>query len=215
MKLERPVIEIPPPPVRDGDGDGRWGGEGVRRTGRVALVRFGMILFIVVEAMIFAGLISAFVTIKSSLQPWPPVDQPRYPVEATAINTALLLASGLTMLLFRRLWRRNGEALNSLTLLLLATAFLGALFVALQGVEWARLINYGLTVTSSLYGSIFYVLIGFHGVHVLSAVSWLGITAGRAVAKKFPQGMLSLEAVGIFWYFVVLVWPVLYGVVYF
>ena len=178
-------------------------------------MRFGMVLFITVEAMIFAGLIAAFVSIKSSLQPWPPVGQPRYPVEATAINTALLLASGLTMFLFRRSWRRNDGAFGRLTLLLLATACLGALFVALQGVEWARLIGYGLTVTSSIYGSIFYVLIGFHAVHVLSAVSWLGITSGRAVVKKFPQGMLSLEAVGIFWYFVVLVWPVLYGVVYF
>jgi heme/copper-type cytochrome/quinol oxidase subunit 3 len=174
-----------------------------------------MVLFITVEAMTFAGLIAAFLSIKNSLQPWPPVDQPRYPVEATAINTAILLASGLIMVAFRRSWRRDHDAFGKLTFLLLATAFLGALFVALQGVEWARLINYGLTVTSSRYGSIFYVLIGFHAVHVLSAVLWLSITSGLAVAKKFPQGMLGLEAVGIFWYFVVLVWPVLYGVVYF
>jgi len=215
MRQAEPVIEIPPPPIKDGDGDGRWWDAGAPTVDRVALVRFGMVLFIVVEAMTFAGLISAFVSIKSSLEPWPPVGQPRYPVGATAINTALLLASGLTMFLFRRSWRRSGEAFGRLTLLLLATVLLGALFVALQGVEWARLISYGLTVTSSVYGSIFYVLIGFHGVHVLSAVLWLGITCGRAVAKKFPQGMLSLEAVGIFWYFVVLVWPLLYGVVYF
>ena len=215
MRQERPVLEAPPPPVRDGDGDGRWRFGEPPRVDRVALVRFGMVLFITVEAMIFAGLIAAFVSIKSSLEPWPPVGQPRYPLEATAINTALLLASGLTMFLFRRSWRRNDGAFGRLTLLLLATVCLGALFVALQGVEWARLIGYGLTVTSSVYGSIFYVLIGFHGAHVLGAVSWLGITSGRAVVKKFPQGMLSLEAVGIFWYFVVLVWPVLYGVVYF
>lgn len=216
MRQERPVLEAPPPPPKaDGDGDGRWRYGEPPRVDRVALVRFGMILFIVVEAMTFAGLITAFLSIKSSLQPWPPVGQPRYPVEATAINTALLLASGLTMFFFRRSWRRNDGAFGRLTLLLVATTCLGALFVALQGVEWARLINFGLTVTSSVYGSIFYVLIGFHGVHVLSAVSWLGITSGLAVAKRFPQGMLSLEAVGIFWYFVVLVWPVLYGVVYF
>ena len=163
----------------------------------------------------FAGLISAFLSIKTSLQPWPPAGQPRYPVGATALNTAILLASGLTMLLFRRSWARKGEPFEKLTFLLLTTAFLGALFVALQGVEWARLINYGLTMKSSTYGAIFYVIIGFHGVHVFSAVLWLGIMSALAVAKKFPQRMLGLEAVGIFWYFVVLVWPVLYGVVYF
>jgi heme/copper-type cytochrome/quinol oxidase subunit 3 len=215
MRQAEPVTEIPPPPIRDGDSNGHWRDGGVPGVDRIALVRFGMILFIIVEAMTFAGLITAFLSIKSSLEPWPPVGQPRYPVETTAINTALLLASGLAMLLFRRSWRRSGKSFGRLTLLLLVTAVLGALFLVLQGVEWARLISYGLTVTSSVYGSIFYVLIGFHGVHVLGAVSWLGITCGRAVAKKFPQGMLSLEAVGIFWYFVVLVWPVLYGVVYF
>lgn len=162
----------------------------------------------------FAGLISAFLSIKSSL-PWPPLDQPRYPVEATAVNTAILLASGLTMFLFRRLWHRGDNAAGKLAFLLLTTAFLGAIFLVLQGVEWARLVGYGLTVKSSTYGSIFYVIIGFHAVHVLSAVFWLGITFGLAVAKRFPPGMSSLEAVGMFWYFVVLVWPVLYGVVYF
>jgi len=210
-----PSVDIPAPPIASGNGDGgRWDG-GRPAFDRVAVAQFAMILFIVVEAMTFAGLISAFFSIRGSVDFWPPLDQPRYPVQATAINTAILLASGVTMLLFRRVWHRNPEAFGKLTFLLLATAFLGALFVGLQGIEWAQLLGYGLTVTSSSYGSIFYVIIGFHAFHVLAAVLWLCITSGLAVRKKFPPGMLGLETVGIFWYFVVLVWPVLYGVVYF
>ena len=212
-----PSPDIPAPPMASGDGNGygrRWDG-GRPAFDRVAVAQFGMVLFIVVEAMTFAGLISAFFSIRGSVDIWPPLDQPRYPVQATAVNTAILLTSGVTMLLFRRVWHRDPEAFGKLTFLILATAFLGALFVGLQGIEWAQLIGYGLTVTSSSYGSIFYVIIGFHAAHVLAAVLWLCVTSGLAVSKKFTPGMLSLETVGIFWYFVVLVWPVLYGVVYF
>ena len=210
-----PSVDIPAPPIASGNGDGRRWDEGRPAFDRVAVAQFAMILFIVVEAMTFAGLISAFFSIRGSVDFWPPLDQPRYPVQATAINTAILLASGVTMLLFRRVWHRDPAAFGKLTFLILATAFLGALFVGLQGIEWAQLIGFGLTVTSSSYGSIFYVIIGFHAFHVVAAVLWLCITSGLAVRKKFPPGMLSLETVGIFWYFVVLVWPVLYAVVYF
>ena len=210
-----PSVDIPAPPIASGNGDGRRWDEGRPTFDRVAVAQFAMILFIVVEAMTFAGLISAFFSIRGSVDFWPPLDQPRYPVQATAINTAILLASGVTMLLFRRVWHRDPAAFGKLTFLLLATAFLGALFVGLQGIEWAQLIGYGLMVTSSSYGSIFYVIIGLHAFHVVAAVLWLSITSALAVKKKFPPGMLSLETVGIFWYFVVLVWPVLYGVVYF
>ena len=87
--------------------------------------------------------------------------------------------------------------------------------MGLQGIEWARLIGFGLTVTSSTYGSIFYVIIGFHALHVVCGILCLGIVTWMAVAKKFPRRMASLEAVAFFWFFVVLVWPILYVVVYF
>jgi len=212
---ERPVIDIPTPPVVAGNGDGRRWEEDGARIDRVALARFGMILVIVVEAMTFAGLISAFMSIKASLPDWPPLDQPRFPIEATAINTAILLASGVTLFFFRRLYREEDSTSGRLTLLLAATALLGALFVGLQGVEWARLIGFGLTVTSSSYGSIFYVIIGFHALHVVCGVLCLGVVTWMAVVRKFPRRMPSLEAVAVFWFFVVLVWPILYAVVYF
>ena len=212
---ERLAIDVPTPPSVAGNGDGRWWEEEGPRIDRVALARFGMILVIVVEAMTFGGLISAFLSIKASLPEWPPLDQPRFPVAVTAINTAILLASGVTLFFFRRLYREEDSTSGKLTSLLAATALLGALFVGIQGVEWARLIGHGLTLTSSSYGSIFYVIIGFHALHVVSAVLCLGIVTWMAVASNFLRRMASLEVVAVFWFFVVLVWPILYGVVYF
>ena len=204
------------PPAGVGNGDGPYWEDLGPSLDRIALVRFGIVLFIVVEAMTFAGLISAFLSIRAGWHEWPPLGQPRYPLEATAINTAILLASGITLYAFRRLYNSENKAgEGKLAALLVATVTLGALFVGLQGVEWFRLIDFGLTVTSSSYGSIFYVLIGFHAVHLVCAVLMLSVVTWKAIANKFPRRMASLEAVGLFWFFVVLVWPILYGVVYF
>ena len=156
------------------------------RVNTIALARFGMVLVIVVEAMTFAGLISAFLSIRASLDFWPPLDQPRFPVIATAINTAVLLVSGATMFLFMTKYRKPDTSTATLTTLLVLTLALGGLFVGLQGIEWARLIGYGLTVTSSSYGSIFYVLIGFHAIHVLTAVLCLALVTASALRRQFP-----------------------------
>ena len=71
-----------------------------------------MLIFIAVELMFFAGLIAAFTIVKSTTLPgaWPPAGQPRLPVEATAINTAALIASGVCMWLAARVFWRNHAA---------------------------------------------------------------------------------------------------------
>ena len=207
--------DIPDPPVGMVNGGHSWWTDDTPRVNTIALARFGMVLVIVVEAMTFAGLISAFLSIRASLDFWPPMNQPRFPVLATAINTAVLLVSGVTMLLYMSKYRKPDTSVVTLTTLLVVTLALGGLFVGLQGIEWVRLIGYGLTVTSSSYGSIFYVLIGFHAIHVLTGVLFLALVTVFAVRNRFPRGTASMEAVSLFWYFVVLVWPVLYGVVYF
>ena len=210
------ATDLPTPPSGLVNGDHHsWQPGDSPRVNTIALARFGMVLVIVVEAMTFAGLISAFLSIRASLDFWPPLDQPRFPVIATAINTAVLLVSGAAMFLFMTKYRKPDTSTATLTTLLVLTLALGGLFVGLQGIEWARLIGYGLTVTSSSYGSIFYVLIGFHAIHVLTAVLCLALVTASALRRQFPRRMASMEAASIFWYFVVLVWPVLYGVVYF
>jgi heme/copper-type cytochrome/quinol oxidase subunit 3 len=172
-----------------------------------------MLFFLSAETMFFAGLISAFFVLRLSAAVWPPPLQPRLPVLVTGLNTLVLLASSVAMIAAIRAVRRSdGRALVER---LAATAALGVLFLAVQGYEWARLIHYGLTVTSGAYGATFYTLIGIHAAHVLGALVWLGVALRLATQGHFVEGRLSgLRACATYWHYVVGLWPILYVTVY-
>ena len=171
------------------------------------------VLFIVaMEAMFFAGLISAFLIVKAGIKPgmWPPPWQPRLPVEATAINTGVLVLSGVLLLVAGLRVVRKTEVASRW--LYAAAAVLGAAFVVFQGFEWTRLLSQGLTMTSSNHGAFFYLIVGTHALHVVA-----GIIALMWCLKRLWSGVLTrpqLVAVQIFWTFVVGLWPLLYSLVY-
>lgn len=169
----------------------------------------GMLLFVFTEVMVFAGMISAHAIVKSGAQEWPPFGQPRLPLQSTMINTAALLLSGAALLYAHTAFKRRGGETSGA---LLGAALLGAFFVVFQGVEWVALIREGLTLRSSPYGSFFYLIVGTHAVHAVAALlalgwAWARLRGGRLTAEQ-------LGTVSVFWYFVVLVWPVLYLKVY-
>lgn len=170
-----------------------------------------MVLFLASEAMFFTALVSAFLVLRAEAPAWPPPGQPRLPVAVTALNTCALLLSGWTMLRARdalRSGRGSGRWLD-------ATALLGLLFLGVQGSEWARLVAFGLTTSSSLYGASFYALVGAHAAHVAVALGVL-----LAVRRWEQRGRYSrdhhegLVLCCMYWLFVVAVWPVLFVVVY-
>jgi cytochrome c oxidase subunit 3 len=173
---------------------------------------FGMAIAVFVEVMLFAGFISAYVIVRQSSPPglWPPPDQPRLPVATTAFNTALLLASGVALYLAHRAFGRRGHRPAARWMGI--AIVLGGGFVLLQGAEWARLIGQGLTLTSSQLGAFFYTIVGAHALHATAAIlvlvlHWRAMRAGRLSPSAFGAGQL-------FWYFVVLMWPVIYWQVY-
>lgn len=171
----------------------------------------GVIVFIMTEMMFFLGLISAFMISKANAVEWPPLDQPRLPIAATAFNSVILFASGLTVYLTGRAFQREGFGDKSKRLFLL-TLGLGTFFVVFQGVEWVRILSQGLTLQSSSYGAFFYLIIGTHAVHAIGS-----LLAQVRLFWKFRKGTLRLQsfrAGQAFWYFVVGVWPVLYVLVY-
>ncbi len=173
----------------------------------------GMLVFIASEAVLFLTLIVTFAVVRAGYPEWPPSDQPRLPVMMSFFNTFVLLGSGAAMF---GAWRsiRRGRVAYSRRLLNTAT-LLGILFLVVQGVEWIRLIDFGLTVTQNIYGAVFYVMIGMHALHVFIAV--LGLLY---VSRRFGKGAYTREAHdgltmgGMFWGFVVLVWPLLFVFVY-
>lgn len=170
----------------------------------------GMIFFLGTETMVFAGLVSAFLVLRAGA-PWPPPGQPRLPVAITALNTLVLLASGLTM--FRAHAAARSDRRDPFRRRLLATALLGAAFLAVQGVEWVRLVRFGLTLTSSLYGAVFYALVGVHGLHVAAGLALLCFLLVRVSAES-PAARGVVAACGLYWSFVVAVWPILYVLLY-
>lgn len=171
----------------------------------------GMLIFVTTEVMFFAGLLSAYSIARSSGVDWPPPGQPRLPEEVTAINTGGLLLSGVLLLLAHRAFSRPDQRSKTRRLLLLSALF-GCLFVVVQGSEWVRLIGFGLTLSSSVYGSFFYLIIGTHGLHALA-----GSVALVWASRQLQSDRLTATALittQIFWYFVVGIWPLLYFLVY-
>lgn len=170
-----------------------------------------MLLFVFTEAMLFAGFISAHTIVKSRAagQMWPPFGQPRLPLEETAVNTAALLASGLVLVFVHFAFKKDPRKAR---LPLLASLLLGAFFVVAQGREWVALLGEGLTITSSTYGAFFYVIVGAHALHAVGAIVAMGWAWFRLKANRLAASQLA--TIEVFWYFVVLVWPVLYLKVY-
>ena len=165
------------------------------------------------EVMFFAGLIGAFLVFRLSASVWPPPFQPRLPIGVTGVNTAILLASAVTMHLGVRAARVN--ALATLLRQLTMTSLLGSVFLVVQGYEWLRLIHFGLTASSSIYGGMFYALIGAHGFHVLCGLIWLLVVRAQAGRGRFSKSRYAgVQTSAIYWTFVVALWPVLYGLVY-
>jgi cytochrome c oxidase subunit 3 len=171
----------------------------------------GMSTFVFSEAMLFAGLMSAFsIARANSLLGWPPPGQPRLPAEATAINTLALLASGAVLWLAGRAHRKEQR---SAARPMLAALALAAFFVLFQGWEWTRLLGQGLTLTSSQHGGFFYLIIGIHALHCIAAILGLGWAYRRLATGVLAAS--SFQAVRVFWYFVVGLWPLIYWRVYF
>ncbi|MDH4121975.1 MAG: heme-copper oxidase subunit III [Deltaproteobacteria bacterium] len=174
----------------------------------------GMIYFITTETLVFAGMLYMYLSLRNNMVNWPPPGQPRLPVEVTWANTMVLLASGVFLILAGKGFYGKSSKEKVLKHLGIGTA-LGVLFLGIQGFEWIRLIGFGLTFSGSMYGGLFYLLIGTHAVHAVTA---MGFLIWAILALKAADDMHSRQNVFIaaqmFWLFVVGVWPMLFVLVY-
>jgi cytochrome c oxidase subunit 3 len=131
-----------------------------------------------------------------------------------AINTVILLTSGVTVTWAHHALKKNNR--GQLVLGLFLTVALGFLFVGLQAWEYSHAYNdLGLKMTSGIYGSTFYMLTGFHGFHVTMGATMLLVILFRAMKGHFtPQNHFAFEAVAWYWHFVDVVWLGLFIFVY-
>lgn len=131
-----------------------------------------------------------------------------------ALNTLILLSSGVTVTFAHWALKKNNR--SQLCWWLFATLALGFLFVGLQAMEYAHAYNeLGLTLNSGIYGTTFFMLTGFHGLHVTIGATMLTVIWLRAVKGHFkPDHHFGFEAVAWYWHFVDVVWLGLFVFVY-
>ncbi|HJQ73492.1 MAG TPA: cytochrome c oxidase subunit 3 [Gaiellaceae bacterium] len=179
----------------------------------ISNTRLAMLIVIAAESMLFAGLIGMYLVFRLAARDWPPPTLPRLPLLMTAANTVVLLASLVPLGRALRAVRRGDG--RTVVRGVAATALLGALFLAVQGLEWVRLVHHGLTLGSGMYGATFYTVIGCHAAHVLIAVTWLAVVALLARRGAFTAVRhAGLEMCATYWYFVCGLWLVLFPLVY-
>ena len=183
------------------------GPAGVRRATapRVSNGVVGTLAYLATALMLFAGFVSAYLVLRGAAGgDWPPAGQPRLPRGVTAGNTVVLLLSGWLAL---RATRAGGNA--AAIRRLRGAVTLGALFLAVQGFEWVRLVRYGLVMSWGLYAATFYATVGAHALHALGGLVVLAWTA-----RLLESSRGNLAASALYWGFVVCIWPVLYVVLY-
>ena len=174
--------------------------------------KLAMWLFLGSECLLFGGLISTYMLYRGRV-----VTGPRpnaiFDIPFTSVSSFVLLMSSLTMVLAVTSAQRKDDARTNLWLTV--TALLGATFIGGQVYEFTTFYREGLGFTTSLFGSSFYSLTGFHGVHVSVGIILLLALVGMIKKNKIPgDKAVVVELIGLYWHFVDIVWIVIFTLVY-
>ncbi len=176
---------------------------------------WGMIFFITSEALIFANLIAAFLylEIRSPINGWllPSGEHLdwRYPL----FNTFILLGSSIPIRLAGAGIAKGNK--RNLVYGLAATIFLGAVFLGGQIYEYLSLFGESFDIRKGVFGSAFFTLTGFHGLHVTVGLIFLIICFIRALRGDFTEKKhFAVEAGEMYWHFVDIAWIFVFSIVY-
>jgi cytochrome c oxidase subunit 3/cytochrome o ubiquinol oxidase subunit 3 len=136
-----------------------------------------------------------------------------FDIPFTSVSSFILLMSSLTMVLAVSSAQRKDDRNTNLWLTI--TALLGATFVGGQVYEFTSFYREGLGFTTSLFGSSFYALTGFHGVHVSVGIIMLMALVGMNRSNRIPGDKAEVvELIGLYWHFVDIIWIIIFTLVY-
>jgi len=186
--------------------------------------KFGMIIFLLSEAMLFAGLIGGYIVLRviGVGGEWPPAGAPDINVNfanlsvlniVMLVNTAILISSSFTFH-----WAESSVKKGGLGLMwMFITIVFGTIFLSVQAYEWWHLHHEGLWFnTFGIYGSCFFVMTGFHGLHVfigLLMIAWCFVK--QLFTKSITaENHILMENTGLYWHFVDIVWVFLFAILY-
>ena len=171
-----------------------------------------MWVFLGSECIFFGSMIATFLLYRNTTGDGPTAEE-IFDVAFTSASSFVLLMSSLTMVLAHSAFERRD--MRQLRVWLAATALLGATFLAGQIFEFTEFAHEGLTLSTSPFGSSFYMLTSFHGAHVAVGVTLLAAMFILSLSGRLYEDRgLNVELVGLYWHFVDIVWIVIFTVVY-
>jgi cytochrome c oxidase subunit 3 len=183
---------------------------------RPNMVSVGTIVWLSSELMFFAALFAIYFTIRSvsgGIHHWPPPET-HLNLPFASVNTFILVSSSFTCQ--AGVFAAERGDVDKLRMWFIITFLMGAMFVAGQATEYTQLTNEGTTMSSSAFGSIFFLATGFHGLHVsLGLIAFLFVLGRTYAARRFThEQATSAIVVSYYWHFVDVVWIGLFGAIY-
>ncbi|HLM64267.1 MAG TPA: cytochrome c oxidase subunit 3 [Acidimicrobiales bacterium] len=174
--------------------------------------KLAMWVFLGSDCLLFGGLISTYLLLRHRSVSGP-TPQDMFDIPFTSVSSFVLLMSSMTMALAVGAIHR-GDVRRCVTFLA-TTASLGGIFIAGQVYEFTTFVKEGLGYTTNIFGSAFYTLTGFHGVHVSIGIIFLMSLVIMALRGKLTQANAeTVEIFGLYWHFVDIVWILIFTVVY-
>ena len=194
------TLTTPQPLVEHGDAHAAHGGHNMT----------GFIIFLCSESVIFLAFFSGYALLKHSALNWLPAGVEGLEWRTPLLNTVVLVSSSGTIVLAEhfkakeKLWLFRG--------FWLLTMAMGSYFLYGQAVEWGGL-QFGFT--SGTFGGTFYLLTGFHGLHVATGILLMAIMLIKSfLPGNYVGGEQGLQATSLFWHFVDVIWIVLFLLIY-
>jgi cytochrome c oxidase subunit 3 len=218
--------DMPAPPGIWRDLVSDWSSD--REAFRVSWGKAMMWIFLLSDTFIFSCFLTAYMTVRiASPVPWPNASEVfalnfgggDIPLILIAIMTFVLISSSGTMAMAVNCAYRRARVATAA--LMFATAALGATFVGMQMFEWSKLIHEGVRpwgnpMGAAQFGSSFFMVTGFHGLHVSAGVIYLLIVAFRVLRGRYEKSgnYQIVEIAGLYWHFVDLVWVFIFALFY-
>jgi cytochrome c oxidase subunit 3 len=173
--------------------------------------KVGMACLIIAESAIFTIFVVAYLFYVGKSLSGP---TPREVLETPIFYTICLLSSSLTIHFAGKLLERGWQ--GAFLVLWFLTIALGALFLYGTGQEWHRLIyEHGLTISTNLFGTTYYSLVGLHAFHVTAGLAMLSIVLFFGLAGRVgPEHSVRVDVLSMYWHFVDVVWVIVFTVVY-
>jgi len=186
-----------------------------------------MWIFLLSDTFIFSCFLTGYMNVRiSTTEPWPIPSEvfalhlfgQDIPLILIAIMTFILITSSGTMAMAVNFGYQRKRKITAY--LMYATALLGLSFVGMQAFEWTKLIEEGVRPWSNpmgaaQFGSSFFMITGFHGLHVSAGVIYLSVVATRVLRGKYEsKGYEIVEITGLYWHFVDLVWVFIFAFFY-